>query len=114
MLVKIHKSYRDVVAICDSRLLGNKFEQGNMQIDLTGEFFNGDEKCYISNNIILDIFSINFESNQDCIEGIPFFQITDSCTGFYNPDSYFSRSVALNRTFIEPLYKCLRSQIKDI
>ncbi len=44
MLVKIHKSYRDVVSICDSNLLGQKFEQGNMQLDLTGEFFNGDEK----------------------------------------------------------------------
>ncbi|MDP3027473.1 MAG: DUF424 domain-containing protein [Nanoarchaeota archaeon] len=44
MLVKIHKSYRDIVAICDSELLGKKFEQGNLQLDLTGEFFKGDEK----------------------------------------------------------------------
>jgi len=44
MLIKIHKSYRDVIAICDSELLGKKFEQGNMQLDLTGEFFNGKEK----------------------------------------------------------------------
>jgi len=43
MLVKIHKSYRNVIAICDSELIGNKFEQGNMQLDLTGEFFNGEE-----------------------------------------------------------------------
>jgi len=44
MLVKIHKSYRDVVAICDSELLGKKFQQGKLQIDLNGEFFNGEEK----------------------------------------------------------------------
>lgn len=43
MLVKIHKSYRNVIAICDPELLGKKFEEGNMQIDLTGEFFNGEE-----------------------------------------------------------------------
>jgi len=44
MLIKIHKSYRDVVAICDTELLGKKFEQGRLQLDLTGEFFNGEEK----------------------------------------------------------------------
>ena len=44
MLIKIHKSYRDVIAICDSELLGKKFEQGNLQLDLTGEFFKGEEK----------------------------------------------------------------------
>ena len=43
MLVKIHQSYRNVVAICDKELLGKKFEEENMQIDLTGEFFNGEE-----------------------------------------------------------------------
>jgi len=44
MLIKIHKSYRDVIAICDSDLLGKKFEEGKIQLDLTGEFFNGEEK----------------------------------------------------------------------
>lgn len=44
MLIKIHKSYRDVIAICDSNILGQKFEQGKMQLDLTGEFFNGEDK----------------------------------------------------------------------
>tara|TARA_Y100000310_G_C20572000_1_gene758536 strand:+ start:752 stop:1048 length:297 start_codon:yes stop_codon:yes gene_type:complete len=44
MLIKIHKSYRDVIAICDSELLGKKFKEGKMELDLTGEFFNGDDK----------------------------------------------------------------------
>jgi len=43
MLIKIHKSYRNVIAICDSNLLGKKFEQGKMQIEVN-EFFNGEEK----------------------------------------------------------------------
>ena len=43
MLVKIHKSYRNIVAICDSNLLGKKFEQGNLQLDLTTEFFKGEK-----------------------------------------------------------------------
>ena len=44
MLVKIHKGSRLVIAICDSELIGKKFEEGNMQLDLTGGFFKGDEK----------------------------------------------------------------------
>lgn len=44
MLVKIHESYRTVVSICDKELLGKKFEEGNRQLDLTGEFFKGDEQ----------------------------------------------------------------------
>jgi uncharacterized protein len=44
MLVKIHRSYRDVVAICDDDLLDKKFEEGERQIDLTGSFFKGEEK----------------------------------------------------------------------
>lgn len=43
MLVKIHKSYRDVIAICDKELLGKKFEQGKIQIEL-GAFFEGENK----------------------------------------------------------------------
>lgn len=44
MLVKIHEAYRLVVAVCDSDLYGQKFEEGNKQIDLTGDFFKGEEK----------------------------------------------------------------------
>jgi len=43
MLVKIHSSYRNVVAICDKELLGKKFEQENKQIELTENFFKGKE-----------------------------------------------------------------------
>ncbi|MFH1801640.1 MAG: DUF424 family protein [archaeon] len=41
MFVKIHKSYREVVAICDSEILGKKFEEGMFQIDVKENFFNG-------------------------------------------------------------------------
>jgi len=46
MIVKVHKSHdgRAVIALCDSNLLGKKFEQGNLQLDLTSEFYNGEEK----------------------------------------------------------------------
>ena len=44
MLVKIHKSYREVIAICDSNLIGKTFEQGKFQLDVKESFFKGDEK----------------------------------------------------------------------
>jgi hypothetical protein len=43
MLVKIHKSYRCVVAICDSSLLGQKFEEGQRILDVRERFYDGDE-----------------------------------------------------------------------
>ena len=44
MQVKIQKSYRDIVAICDSELLGKRFEQGKFQLDIKESFYKGEEK----------------------------------------------------------------------
>jgi len=44
MLVKIQKTYRDIVAICDSNLLGRTFEEGKYQLDIKDTFFGGEEK----------------------------------------------------------------------
>lgn len=43
MLVRIIKSYRDVVAICDSELLGKYFEEDKFQLDVKESFFKGEE-----------------------------------------------------------------------
>ena len=43
MLIKIHRSYRDVVAICDKELLGKKFEEDKFQLDVKENFFDGKE-----------------------------------------------------------------------
>lgn len=44
MLVKIHDSYRKIIAVCDSELLGKRFEEGNMQIEVSEVFYGGEEK----------------------------------------------------------------------
>ncbi len=44
MLVKIHKSYRTIVAVCDAELLGKRFEEGKMQIDVSDAFYGGEKK----------------------------------------------------------------------
>lgn len=44
--VKLHKSYRIVVAICDSNLLGKKFEEGIKQLDIRESFYKGKNISY--------------------------------------------------------------------
>ena len=46
MFVKIHKSYRTVVAVCDSELAGKKFEEGIRQLDIRESFYKGEEKSF--------------------------------------------------------------------
>ena len=46
MFVKIHKSYRTVVAVCDSELVGKRFEEGIKQIDIRENFYRGEEKSF--------------------------------------------------------------------
>ncbi|MBU0894167.1 MAG: DUF424 family protein [Nanoarchaeota archaeon] len=44
MYIKIHKTYRDVIAICDVELLGQKFEEGKFQLDLKENFYGGNKQ----------------------------------------------------------------------
>jgi len=44
MIVKVHKKDdRTIVAVCDDELIGRKFEQGELQLDLTSDFYKGDK-----------------------------------------------------------------------
>ena len=43
MLIRIHQSYRDVIAICDSDLIGKRFEEGKFQLDIKESFFKGEK-----------------------------------------------------------------------
>jgi len=43
IIIKCHKSYREVVAVCDAKLLGKKFLEGKRMLDLTGQFFDGEK-----------------------------------------------------------------------
>jgi len=41
--LKVHKSYRDVVAISDKELIGKQFEENNLQLDIKESFYKGEE-----------------------------------------------------------------------
>ena len=43
MFIRIIKAYRDIIAICDSNLLGKKFEEKEFQLDVKENFFKGEK-----------------------------------------------------------------------
>ncbi len=43
MYIKIHRSYRNVVALCDADLIGKKFEEGKRQLDVRENFYKDKE-----------------------------------------------------------------------
>jgi hypothetical protein len=53
MFVKIIRSYRDTVAVCDSELIGRKFEENDFQLDLKESFYKGKE---VSGEKLAEIF----------------------------------------------------------
>lgn len=45
VIVRIHKrDDRTIVAVCDSDLIGRKFVEGDRQLDLTSDFYKGEER----------------------------------------------------------------------
>jgi len=44
MQIKIHESYRKIVALVDSELIGKTFEEGIKRIEIKESFFRGKEK----------------------------------------------------------------------
>jgi len=80
MIVKIHKTdnNRMMVAVCDTELLGKKFEEGDKQLDLTADFYKGEEKTdqevadLMRNAYILNLVgkkTVTLAINEDLITG---------------------------------------------
>ena len=45
MIVKIHKrDDRTILAVCDSDLIGRTFTEGERQLDLSSDFYKGEER----------------------------------------------------------------------
>jgi uncharacterized protein len=43
VLINIHENYRKIVAICDSDIVGKRFEEGKLQLDVNEKFYGGKE-----------------------------------------------------------------------
>lgn len=59
MFVNVIKSYRDVVAVCDSELLGKRFEEPGdnivKQLDIKENFYKGKEGKEVSEDELIDV-----------------------------------------------------------
>lgn len=64
--IKIHEAYRRIVAVCDSDLIGKKFEEENLQLDVNEKFYKGDL----------------FEDEEEIIEILKEEKTEDSCFNF--------------------------------
>ncbi len=60
MFVNVIKSCRDVVAVCDSDLIGKTFDEGDMQLDIKESYYKGED---ISREKAIEI--IKDMSNED-------------------------------------------------
>lgn len=60
LFLKLHKSYRSVVAICDEDLVGKEFEEGNKQLKITEHFFVGE---LVTKERAIEI--MRFQANED-------------------------------------------------
>lgn len=59
VLLKVHKSYRWVVAVCDKDIFGRKLLEGKRTLDISGEFFNGE--CMSDDEVMKEIIRCNDE-----------------------------------------------------
>jgi len=41
--IKVHEAYRKIVSIADADLIGKKFVEGKIQLDVKESFYNGEE-----------------------------------------------------------------------
>jgi hypothetical protein len=75
MIVKVHEvkdgSGRKVVAVCDEDLVGKRFEDKNLQLDLGSEFYKGERKSDGEvSEIIKKAYIVNFVGKKSVALGI--------------------------------------------
>jgi hypothetical protein len=78
MIVKKHqRPGRLIIAVCDKELLGKKFEEGEKILDLTSDFYQGDEmseedlKALLPESYLLDFVgkeAVEFALQNDLVE----------------------------------------------
>lgn len=61
MIVKLHESKNGtIVCVVDKEILGQKFEEGELQLDLSSNFYKGEEKAIDEvGDLIRNAYGIN-------------------------------------------------------
>lgn len=60
IIVKVHEESRKVVAICDAELLGKKFTEGNLQLEVNKHFYGGQEMTPVDIGKLIKILEKEF------------------------------------------------------
>jgi hypothetical protein len=78
MIVKKHQRQgRLLIAVCDKEILGRKFEEGDKVLDLTSDFYDGEEtdeediKALLKDAYLLDFVgekALEFALNNDLVD----------------------------------------------
>lgn len=80
MIVKIHSTPNgNMLALCDSDILGKVFEEDNIQIDLSAEFYQGTEQSIKKIETLLDNCYIINAVGKKSIELLIRKNIVDKC-----------------------------------
>ena len=79
MIAKIHKNPegRTVLAICDNELIRKKFVEGDLQLDLTGEFYHGEEKTDDEVKEMIKEVNVINAVGEKCIEFLKSLKLVD-------------------------------------
>jgi hypothetical protein len=92
--IKIHRSYRDVVAIADASLMGKKFEEGIKQLEVRENFYNGirikseDEALRILKTELVEDATFNIVGEQSVKLAIKAGVITESAISYIDDVAY--------------------------
>lgn len=72
MYIKIHKNYdRSVIAICDKELVGKKFSEGKLYLDVSERFYKGEEKSEEEiEKILNEACNVNFVGEKSIKLGV--------------------------------------------
>lgn len=58
MWIKLHKSSRTVVAVCDEDIIGKKFLEGIKQLDIRESFYKGEK---IDKTTLINLMKVEFK-----------------------------------------------------
>ncbi|MBS3147842.1 DUF424 family protein [Candidatus Woesearchaeota archaeon] len=68
LIVKVHKKdARTIISVCDKELVGKIFSEEHRQLDLSGEFYNGEEMSKVElGDLMRNSNGVNLVGKEAC------------------------------------------------
>ena len=94
IIVKVHK--KNILSLCDKELLGKKFEEVDLQLDLTSNFYKGEEMTKEQIRKIIPNFRIINAVGQRSVNLLLEFDLINSDRILYIQEVPHAQSLNLN------------------